>query len=192
MLFRKPAETPPEPAGKPHGKGRPTPSRKEAEAAARARARAPRDKKAMRRQQRERRSESSQKMREAMRSGDERYLPPRDKGPVKRFIRDFVDTRLGFAELLAPLLLVIMIMSYGFGSAGRSLANVLWLTTIVLIVIDIVWLRFRVRKAVRTRFPDESLRGVTWYAVMRAINMRFLRMPKPQRKIGEQLPERYH
>ena len=42
-----------------------------------------------------------------MRTGDERYLPPRDKGPVKRFIRDFVDSRFSFIELMIPLLLVI-------------------------------------------------------------------------------------
>ena len=63
--------------------------------------------------------------------------------------------------------------------------------TLLLVVIDIVWLRFRVRQAVRSRFPDESLKGITWYAISRAVNMRFLRLPKPQRKIGEALPQNY-
>ena len=177
---------------KPDGKGRPTPTRKEAEAAARARARVPRTRKEIAQRQRDARMDSSRKVREAMRTGDEKHLPPRDQGPVKRFIRDFVDSRIGFSELLAPLLIVIMVLGYGAGgSGGVALANSLWMTTIFLVVADVLWLRYRLRRAVRERFPDESLKGVTFYGVMRAINMRFLRMPKPQRKIGETLPDTY-
>jgi hypothetical protein len=177
---------------KPDGKGRPTPSRKEAEAAARARARVPRTRKEIAQRQRDARMDSSRKVREAMRTGDEKHLPPRDQGPVKRFIRDFVDSRIGFSELLAPLLIVIMVLGYGAGgSGGVALANSLWMTTIFLVVADVLWLRYRLRRAVRERFPDESLKGVTFYGVMRAVNMRFLRMPKPQRKIGETLPDTY-
>ena len=73
------------------GKGRPTPSRKEAEAAARARAKVPRTRKEQMAAQRAARGETSQRMRQAMKTGDERYLPARDRVPVKRFIRDFVD-----------------------------------------------------------------------------------------------------
>ena len=47
-----------------------------------------------------------------MKSGDERYLPERDQGPVKRFVRDYVDARLSIAEFLLPLLVVIMVMQY--------------------------------------------------------------------------------
>ncbi|WP_067438267.1 DUF3043 domain-containing protein [Nocardioides jensenii] len=180
------------PEARPGSKGRPTPTRKEAEAAARARAKQPKDRKALARKQRELRVDSSRKVREALKTGDEKNLPARDRGPVRRFIRDFVDARLGFAELLAPMLILIMIMGYGlFGSGGTQLANALWMTTLVLVILDIVWLRFRVRRQVRERFPEESLKGVTWYAVMRAVNMRFLRLPKPQVKIGQALPEHY-
>ena len=42
-----------------------------------------------------------------MRTGDERYLPARDKGPVRRFIRDYVDSRFSFIELMIPLLMVV-------------------------------------------------------------------------------------
>lgn len=182
----------PETEPRPGAKGRPTPTRKEAEAAARARAKLPTDKRALAKRQRELRVESSRKMREALRNGDERNLPPRDRGPVKKFIRDFVDARLGFAELLAPLLILIMVMGYGLlGSTGVKFANSLWFTTLVLVVLDVLWLRFRVRRQVRERFPDEPLKGVTWYAVMRAVNMRFLRLPKPQVKIGQALPQHY-
>lgn len=195
-MFRRstnnPAPETPVPEDRPGAKGRPTPSRKEAEAAAKARAKMPNDRKARAKRQRELRMESSQKVRQAMKTGDENHLPPRDKGPVRRFIRDYVDSRLGFTELLAPLLLIIVLMGYGlFGSGAVKMANSLWFITLVLVVGDILFLRFRVRSQVRKRFPDESLKGVTMYAVMRAVNMRFLRLPKPQVKIGQALPEHY-
>lgn len=177
---------------RPGAKGRPTPTRKEAEAAARDRAKLGKDPKARTRKQRELRVESSRKVRQALKSGDEKYLPARDQGPVRRFVRDFVDSRLGFTELLAPMLLLIIVMGTGvFGEAVRLFSGTLWIVTLVLVVLDITWLRFRVRNALRARFPDESLKGITWYSLSRAVNMRFLRLPKPQRKIGEALPERY-
>jgi hypothetical protein len=177
---------------KPGGKGRPTPSRKDAEAAARERARLPRDRKALAKRQRDLKAQSSREVREAMRTGDERHLPPRDQGPRKRFVRDFVDSRIGFSELLAPMLILIMVLGYGAaGPRGQSLANSLWFTTILLVAADILWLRFRLRRAVAERFPQEGVKGVTLYAVMRAINLRFLRLPKPQKKIGQTLDDNY-
>jgi len=177
---------------KPGGKGRPTPSRKEAEAAARERAKLPRDRKALAKRQRELRAESSRQVRQAMRTGDEKHLPPRDQGPRKRFVRDFVDSRIGFSELLAPMLILIMVLGYGAaGEGGMALANSLWFTTIVLVVADVLFLRFRLRRAVAERFPEEGVKGVTAYALMRAINLRFLRMPKPQKKIGQALDDHY-
>ena len=74
------------------------------------------DKKAAQKVLRERRAESNSKVRQGMRTGDERYLPARDKGPVKRFIRNYIDARLSVAEFLLPLLLVIMVMQY----SGRA------------------------------------------------------------------------
>ena len=45
--------------------------------------------------------------------------------------------------------------------------------------------------ALAQRFPGESTKGTTWYAISRAMQMKFMRMPKAQVKIGQQLPEHY-
>ena len=45
--------------------------------------------------------------------------------------------------------------------------------------------------ALARRFPDEPTKGTTLYAVMRSMQMKFMRLPKPQVKIGEKLPEHY-
>jgi hypothetical protein len=173
------------------GKGRPTPSRKEAEAAAKARAKVPRTRKEQMAAQRAARGESSTNIRQAMRTGDERYLPARDKGPVRRFIRDFVDSRFSFIELMVPLLIVTMILGYSGNAYLAGVGNTVLLGTLLLVVVDMVMLRFRLRRELTRRFPTEPVKGTTYYAVMRAMQMKFMRLPKAQVKIGQKLPEHY-
>ena len=52
-------------------------------------------------------------------------------------------------------------------------------------------LRFRLRRQLAARFPDEPIKGTTYYAVTRAMQMKFMRLPKSQVKIGQELPEHY-
>jgi hypothetical protein len=189
-LFRrsKTAEAPvPVTADKHGGKGRPTPSRREAQAAAKARARGPQDKKEAARLLRERRADSNAKIREGMKTGEERYLPTRDKGPVRRFVRDWIDARLCMAELLLPLLVIILISS----SFAQSLSNGLWGATVLLVALDTSLVVFRLRRELRRRFPDASTKGAIGYAVLRSLQLRFIRLPKPQVKLGAKLPQRY-
>ncbi len=193
MLFRRSkSETPVETTVvKPDGKGRPTPSRREAEAAAKARAKVPRSRKEMMQAQRLAKTESSMTVRKAMKAGDERYYLPRDKGPVRRFIRDFVDSRFSFIELMIPLLIVTMVLGYSGNPQLASIGNTVLLGTILLVIMDMVILRVRLRKQLAERFPDEPIKGTTYYAVTRALQMKFMRLPKSKVKIGQELPEHY-
>jgi DUF3043 family protein len=172
-----------EPKG-PGAKGRPTPTRKEAEAARKERARAVVDKKAAAKLQRERRMESNQKVRVGMRTGDDRYLPKRDQGPVKRFIRNFVDSRISIAEFLLPLLVVIMVLQYSGNKQLLAFSNALWTTTLLVVALDTAWLMIRLKRALKAEFPDESTKGTTFYTLLRVLQLRWLRMPKPQVKVG--------
>ena len=173
------------------GKGRPTPSRREAEAAARARAKAPRTRKELAQAQRASRTGSSQQVRAAMKAGDERYYLPRDQGPVRRFVRDFVDSRFSFIELMVPLLVVTMILGYSGNAKLAAIGNTILMGTILLVIGDMLYLRFRLRRELTRRFPDDSTKGTTYYAVTRALQMKFMRLPKSKVKIGQKLPEQY-
>jgi hypothetical protein len=173
------------------GKGRPTPTRKEAEAAARERAKVPRTRKEQMRQQRLAKTESSKKVRAAMKAGDERYFLARDQGPVRRFIRDFVDSRFGIVELVIPLLIVTMILGYSGNSRLAGIGNTILLGTILLVIIDLVMMRIRLRRQLAIRFPDEPVKGTTYYAITRSMQMKFMRLPKARVKIGQQLPDTY-
>jgi hypothetical protein len=190
-LFRRSkSETTLEPTTvKPGGKGRPTPTRKEAEAAAKARAKTPRTRKELAAAQRQTRSESSKSVRQAMRSGDERYYPARDKGRVRRFVRDFVDARFSLIELIIPLLVTTMILGYSGNTTLQKLSSTLMFGTVVLVLMDVLFMRFRLRRELVRRFPEESLKGLTYYAVTRAMQMRFMRLPKSRVRIGQQLSD---
>lgn len=192
-MFRrtKSEESTPAPEPKPGSKGRPTPTRKEAEAAARARAKGAADKRAAARQTRQRRAEQNMRMREGLKTGDERFLPARDKGKRRRFIRDRVDSRLSMAELLLPLLILIMVLTYSGNPTMDRMGQSLWLVTIVVVTLDTGMLVFRLKRELRKRFPEESHRGDVLYALLRAMQVRFLRLPKPKVKLGQRLPERY-
>jgi len=182
-LFRrnKSASSVPSTPVKEGGKGRPTPTRAEAQAAARARAKAaPKSRKEAAQQARQGRGASSAKAREAMRTGDDRYLPKRDKGPVRRFVRDFVDGRLCMAELLLPLLLLILVTS----SFAPNVSNGLWSATILVVALDTVLLVFRLRRELARRFPDVSTKGAVGYGLVRSLQLRWLRLPKTQVKLG--------
>lgn len=192
-MFRRTAKTQtPDVTEKLGGKGHPTPTRRQAEAAARARARSGGgDKKAAQKRLRERRTTENQKVREGMRAGDERYLMARDKGPVKKFIRDFIDVRISFMEYLLPVLVVIMVLQFSGQTGLKSLSSGLWSASVLLLVVDAGWLTVRLNRELKRRFPDETTRGWRLYALMRAIQLRPLRLPKPRMKVRETLPERY-
>jgi Protein of unknown function (DUF3043) len=164
------------------GKGRPTPTRREAEEAARARAKGV---------QAPRKKLTSAQLREGMRTGDDRLLLARDRGPVRRFIRDYVDTRFSITELMIPILTVTLVLGYSNNATLLRAANGIMFGTLLVVVYDIVMLRRRIRREVSTRFPDEPLKGQVHYAVVRLLQMRFLRRPKPQVKIGQTLPDTY-
>ncbi len=166
-------------------KGRPTPKRSAAQSQRRSVANTPMTRKEAAKRQREERRTAMARQREALASGDERYLPARDKGPVRKFARDFVDSRFNIAEYFLPMAVVILVLSMVRVASLQNVALLLWLVVIVLIVLDSLVTGFRLKKRLAERFPDDRRRGAVAYALMRSLQMRRLRLPKPQVKRGE-------
>jgi hypothetical protein len=161
-------------------KGRPTPKRSEAEALRRAVVKPPANRKEAAKRARETRKAALSKQREALLSGDERHLPARDRGPVRRFTRDFVDAKWHIAEFFLPIAVLILVLSMLPSLQARNIALLMWLAVIVMIVFDSVLTTRRLKKELRERYPDESLKGSSAYALMRTLQMRRMRLPKPQ------------
>nr|WP_202035909.1 DUF3043 domain-containing protein [Streptomyces mexicanus] len=166
-------------------KGRPTPKRSEAQAQRRSVANTPTTRKEAAKRQREERRVQLERQRQALASGDERYLPARDKGPVRKCARDFIDSRFNIAEFFLPMAVVILVLSMVHVGYLQNIALLLWLVVIVLIVLDSAVSGFRLKKRLNERFPNENKKGAVAYALMRSLQMRRLRLPKPQVKRGE-------
>jgi hypothetical protein len=166
-------------------KGRATPTRKEQEAA-RKQPLVPSDRKLAARQSREQLALQRDRARVGQARGEERYLQLRDKGPQKRYVRDFVDARFSLGEVLLPIL-VLVILSYFLPVQYSTIALIAVWAVIILVVADGLYLGARVSRALADKFggKDKVEKGVRWYAFMRAIQLRPMRLPKPQVKRGQ-------
>lgn len=167
------------------GKGRSTPTRREREAARR-RPLVPTDRKEATRQERSRVAEQRDRARVGLANGEERYLPARDKGPQRRFVRDYVDARFSIGELFMPMLLVLILITLVPNPDVQIYGMLTMYVFVLLGVLDVVLLGFLLRRKVAAKFgADRVERGLRWYGAMRALQFRRLRLPKPQVKRGQ-------
>lgn len=167
------------------GKGRPTPTRKEREAA-NLRPLVGSDRRAAGKESRAKMAEAREKARIGMAAGEEKFLPARDKGPQRRFIRDYVDARFSVGEILIPVMFLVIILTFINNALAQLIGIVgLWLFFLVA-VIDGVILGFIVNKKLAVKFgADKVQNGNRWYAAMRGMQLRPMRLPKPQVKRGQ-------
>jgi hypothetical protein len=182
------------------GKGRPTPKRREAEQRRRGPVAPPprttreaikraRGNKEERKALAAKRREIRATQRERMMAGDEKYLMPRDRGPVKAFIRDAVDSRRNLLGLFMPLAILIFIALLVPDPRVQSFTTLLCLLMLVAMIIEGILLGGRLTRQVRAKFPKEPVRGLSvgWYAFIRASQLRKLRVPKPRVRPGDKI-----
>ncbi len=164
-------------------KGVPTPRRKDQEAARR-RPLVPEDRKAAKKADREAMAAERAKMRQALETGDERHMPVRDRGPQKRFVRDYVDARWSIGEFLLPVVFLYILLMFIPGREFQLVLMYSLYALVALVIIDSIILGSRIRKALEAKFGVAEP-GTKMYAIMRALQFRRLRLPKPQVKRGQ-------
>ncbi|MDQ4491422.1 DUF3043 domain-containing protein [Sinomonas sp. ASV486] len=167
------------------GKGSPTPRRKDQQAARR-RPLVPTDRKASKAAERQAAVEERQRVRRALETGDERNLPFKDRGPQKRFARDYVDSRLNIGEYLMFAALAFVVISFIVPQDAQMQVFILGAFWVVFILVfaDTFWLSRQLKKRLVAKFGDVE-RGTVWYASMRALQFRPLRLPKALVKRGQ-------
>ena len=166
-------------------KNRPTPKRRDQEAA-RKQPLVPTDRKRARQQDRARRNEQVALTRQAMLTGDEKHLPPRDKGPVRRYIRDFIDARWNLAEFMLPVMVVVLAFSFIRLDAVLALVTMATYAIILIAIVDTFFMWRRCKRQLVDKFGADQLgRGNGMYAAMRAFQLRRFRMPRPMVERGE-------
>jgi hypothetical protein len=173
------------------GKGRPTPKRSDAErgryqpiggSRTRARSAGPRtatDKAGDR-------ADKARKY-EAMKRGEDWALAAKDKGPVRALARDYVDSKRRVSEYYMYLLIVLVAALFIRSKSSQSLLAPLVLALILVMAVDGYFVRRGLHRLLAQRLPGEPTRGVTAYAVMRAIQIRKLRMPQPRVRPGDKI-----
>ncbi|WP_369598860.1 DUF3043 domain-containing protein [Arthrobacter sp.] len=166
-------------------KGVPTPSRK-AQEDARKRPLVPNDRAAAKTADREARREQQARMRRALDTGEERFLPIRDKGPQKRYARDYVDARFSLGEFVMFAALGIVVLTVVLpqnSNAAIILFGAFWVM-VAFVVID-TWLMGRKLKRQLAAKYGSVDQGVIWYGCMRSLQFRRMRLPKPLVRRGE-------
>jgi Protein of unknown function (DUF3043) len=124
--------------------------------------------------------EDRQRRNEAMRRGEEWALPARDRGPVKALVRDYVDSRRRISEYYMYVMLILVILLFIRVPSIQRLAEPVVLLLIVFVIVDAWLLRMSLKRLIAQRLPGQSARGVTIYAVFRALQIRRFRVPPPR------------
>lgn len=178
----EPAEQPTSADGK---KGRPTRSRKEAEAARR-RPLVIDDRKEARRRERERQIKARADEQKGLLKGDERLMPERDRGPVKRFVRNYVDSRRSVGEYTMILVFIPVLMTFIPDHRVQQASVYLLWALMGATIVDTYGMAKRLRRVLKAKFGDDVFdEKPLRYAVMRTLQVRRLRLPKPVVKHGD-------
>lgn len=163
-------------------KGRPTPSRKEQQAARR-QPLVPEDRKAAKEEERKIARENRAREQRALQTGDERYLPLRDRGPQRRFIRDFVDARYNVGDFVLIALVAVFFVTL-FVARYQLIATAIMWIIILLWVLDTWYVWRKIKKRLIAKFGEVEP-GSGMYTMNRVLMIRRLRLPKPQVKRGQ-------
>ncbi len=175
---------------RPAGKGRPTPRRREAQKRRTGPvAPPPKTRREAYKRMREQGSDRRATQREAAKSGDERYLIPRDRGPERKLVRDIVDSRRNAGGLFLFAAAVYFVGLVIPSTQVKAAITSLWLTVLILLVVDSTVLGLKIRRLVGRRFPDTTQRmgGLIFYGASRATMIRRWRAPRPAVAVGEQV-----
>ncbi len=169
-------------------KGRPTRKRSVAEAGRRQPITGSRGPAAPRtREERTKARETRAPRYEAMKRGEGWALNPRDRGPARALARDYVDSKRRISEYYMYILVVLLAAVFLRNTTVQEFITPLVLALVVIIVIDAMMIRRALRALISERMPNEPTRGLTMYAVMRALQIRRFRVPQPRVRPGDKI-----
>ena len=186
-----------ESAHQPAKKGRPTPKR--SEAAQKRHALAPIKGKVEKKRSREEQKAARIAARAAYMRGDENALPLRDRGPVKRFVRDYIDSRRSVGEYFLPIIFVVLLLTMiptkttknaeGLPQVPMTqvISIAIMYSVLLISILDGLRLSRKIRKLVTAKFPGTPTKGLGMYGWLRSTQMRRMRAPKPQVKAGDKI-----
>ena len=177
-------------------KGRPTPKRKAAEAA-RIHPLVPKDRKEAKRAARADRNARFEAEQRAMVTGEEKYLPARDKGRARRFVRDYVDARHSFSEWILACMMVSIILLMVTQMFTNSIplhlqayalygSTALMYGSFIITGVEAILVWRKIKRVFTEAHPREDIpSGTAYYTFSRMIMPRRWRSPRPQVDRGQ-------
>jgi hypothetical protein len=173
-------------------KGRPTPKRSEAQGRRQGPPPPPpTSRKEAYRRMRQTQATTRPAARAAAARGDDSALPARDRGPVRKLVRDTVDSRRNVGSLLLVVAVLLVVAEFTPSLLVKSYVFAAFTGLFLLFVLDSFVLSRKIRRAVAERFPDstERIGKLVWYGVSRSTMIRKWRFPKADPAItGKRAP----
>ena len=113
---------------------------------------------------------------------------PRDAGPIRRLVRDLVDSRRNMGWLLLPVAAFAIIANSIKDPAVVQVSFALWTATLLGVAVDLILLNRALTRRLAADFPNEAKLGKhVRYGLLRSTTLRRFRMPKPQVQRGQQV-----
>jgi len=168
-------------------KGRPTPKRKEVEKQKVIPRLAPAADKATKKLLKAEARKTRAIQRAAFMRGEESALPPRDRGPVRRFVRNYIDARRSIGEFFLPIVMVLLFLGLSPNPRIQLTAVFTMYTVAIYSILEGIIIGKKIKSEVRRRFPGEATKGLAMYGWVRSTQIRKLRAPLPQVKRGEKV-----
>ncbi|GAA0994610.1 DUF3043 domain-containing protein [Subtercola frigoramans] len=163
-------------------KGHATPTRKEQEAA-RKRPLVPSDRKEAARSAKTQTQAARERARIGMAAGEEKYLLARDKGPQRRYVRDYVDARFSIGEVIIPVMFGVILLTLVPNQSIQTYLMLVLYGFVVIVIVDLYIMGTKINNRLKAKYGTLE-RGLRWYGAMRALQLRPMRLPKPQGKRG--------
>ena len=85
------------------------------------------------------------------------------------------------------ILVVLLAAVFVRSTAAQAIISPLVLVLIAVIIIDASLLRRGLSRLMAERLPNESMKGLTAYSVMRALQIRRFRVPVPRVRPGDKI-----
>jgi hypothetical protein len=123
--------------------------------------------------------------RDAYMRGEESALPLRDKGPARKLVRDFIDSRRNIGEYFLPVVASVLVLSVIHNKYVSLVAILFMYAAMLYTVISGIFITRKIKKMVEAQFPGESTKGLGMYGWLRSTQMRKMRAPAPRVKRGD-------
>jgi hypothetical protein len=122
-----------------------------------------------------------------MKRGDESALNARDRGPGRKYARDYVDSRRSVIGMFVPIAVVVILLGFSKVTHLQQAANIVLYAFVLGSIYDSIRTGRAIRGEVEKRFPNEPTKGLGLYATMRAMQFRRMRLPAPRVQRGAKI-----